>query len=121
MCYENNVLKGIIVALALVFIIVLIIIVVNNGSNNDSANILVAIAEPGDNTTLGTTDIKFSRNEIVEGTALSHEEGTSVININETGIYQISYQLYGVQDVAGTFNFNAVLLVEILFSYKEYH
>ena len=111
MCCENNVLKGIIVALALVFIIVLIIIVVNNGSNNDSANILVAIAEPGDNTTLGTTDIKFSRNEIVEGTALSHEEGSSIININETGIYQISYQLYGVQDVAGTFNFNTVLVV----------
>ena len=98
MCCENNVLKGIIVALALVFIIVLIIIVVNNGGTNDSANILVAVAEPGDNTTLGTTDIKFSRNE-------------SIININETGIYQISYQLYGVQDVAGTFNFNAVLLV----------
>ena len=107
MCCENNVLKGIIVALALVFIIVLVIIVVNNGR----ANILVAVAEAGDNTTLGTTDIKFSRNEIVEGTALSHEEGTSIININETGIYQISYQLYGVQDVTGTFNFNAVLLV----------
>ena len=111
MCCENNVLKGIIVALALVFIIVLIIIIVNNSSNNGSANILVAVAEPGDNTTLGTTDIKFSKNEIVEGTALSHEEGTSIININETGIYQVSYQLFGVQDVTGTFNFNAVLLV----------
>ena len=112
MCCENNVLKGIIVALALVFIIVLILIIVNNGGNNGgSKNILVAVAEPGDNTTLGTTDIKFSRNEIVEGTALSHEEGSSIININEAGIYQISYQLYGVQDTTGTFNFNAVLLV----------
>ena len=59
MCCENNVLKGIIVALALVFIIVLILIIVNNGANNGgSKNILVAVAEPGDNTTLGTTDIK---------------------------------------------------------------
>ena len=111
MCCKNNILKGILIALALVVILILVIIIVNNNGNNNNPNILVAIAEPGDNTTLGTTDIKFSRNEIVEGTALSHEEGTSIININETGIYQISYQLYGVQDVAGTFNFNAVLLV----------
>lgn len=65
----------------------------------------------GDNTQLGTTTIKFSQNEIVEGTALSHVDGSEDININETGIYQISYQLFGVQDVTGTFNFNAVLLV----------
>ena len=111
MCCKNNILKGILIALALVVILILVIIIVNNNENNNNPNILVAIAEPGDNTTLGTTDIKFSRNEIVEGTALSHEEGSSIININETGIYQISYQLYGVQDVAGTFNFNTVLVV----------
>lgn len=111
MCCKNNILKGILIALALVVILILVIIIVNNNENNDNPNILVAIAEPGDNTTLGTTDIKFSRNEIVEGTALSHEEGSSIININEAGIYQISYQLYGVQDTTGTFNFNAVLLV----------
>ena len=111
MCCKNNILKGILIALALVVILILVIIIVNNNENNNNPNILVAIAEPGDNTTLGTTDIKFSRNEIVEGTALSHEEGSSIININEAGIYQISYQLYGVQDTTGTFNFNAVLLV----------
>lgn len=111
MCCKNNILKGILIALALVVILILVIIIVNNNGNNNNPNILVAIAEPGDNTTLGTTDIKFSRNEIVEGTALSHEEGSSIININEAGIYQISYQLYGVQDTTGTFNFNAVLLV----------
>ena len=64
----------------------------------------------GDNTQLGTTTIKFSQNEIVEGTALSHVDGSEDININETGIYQISYQLFGVQDVTGTFNFNAVFV-----------
>lgn len=111
MCCKNNILKGILIALALVVILILVIIIVNNNENNNNPNILVAIAEPGDNTTLGTTDIIFSRNEIVEGTALSHEEGSSIININEAGIYQISYQLYGVQDTTGTFNFNAVLLV----------
>ena len=47
----------------------------------------------------------------MEGTALSHTEGSDEININETGIYQISYQLYGVQDTVGTFNFNAILSV----------
>ena len=65
----------------------------------------------GDNTQLGTTSIKFSQNSIVEGTALSHTEGSDEIQINETGIYQVSYQLYGVQDVTGTFNFNAILSV----------
>ncbi len=65
----------------------------------------------GDNTQLGTTSIKFSQNSIVEGNALSHTEGSDEIQVNETGIYQVSYQLYGVQDVTGTFNFNAILSV----------
>lgn len=65
----------------------------------------------GDNPQIGTTSIKFSQNSIVEGTALSHTEGSDEIQINETGIYQVSYQLYGVQDVTGTFNFNAILSV----------
>ena len=59
----------------------------------------------------GTTTIKFSENKIEEGNALTHQAGSDEININETGIYQISYQLYGVQEVTGTFNFNAILLV----------
>ena len=65
----------------------------------------------GDNTTLGTTTIKFSQNNIIEGTAITHTEGSDEININESGIYQVSYQLFGVQDVTGTFNFNAILSV----------
>lgn len=65
----------------------------------------------GDNTTLGTTTIKFSQNNILEGTAINHTEGSDEININETGIYQVSYQLFGVQDVTGTFNFNAILSI----------
>ena len=108
-CGCSNIIKAITIVLILIVIILLVINIVSN--NMENSNILVAIARPGDNTTLGTTTINFSINNIVEGTALSHEEGTSIININETGIYQISYQLYGVQDVTGTFNFNAVLLV----------
>ena len=46
----------------------------------------------------------------VEGTAISHQEGTSEFNINETGIYQISYQLYGVNNANETFNFNVIIL-----------
>ena len=65
----------------------------------------------GDNTDTGNAIINFSENQVVEGTALSHTEGSDEININETGIYQISYQLYGVQDTVGTFNFNAILSV----------
>ena len=107
----NNIFKILIATLILTFIIVLVIVIVNFQNVDKSPNILVSIARPGDNVTLGTTTIKFSQNEIIEGTAISHEEGSDEININETGIYQISYQLFGVQDVTGTFNFNAVLLV----------
>lgn len=108
-CRCNRTIIGVCVSLLLILIVILVIFVVNN--NEEMKNILVAIAKPGDNTTLGTTTIKFSQNNIVEGTAISHTEGSDEININETGIYQISYQLFGVQDVTGTFNFNAVLLV----------
>ena len=114
MCCENdliNIVKGLIILLIFVLIVVLIIVFINCQNNQNQPNILVVIAKPGDNTTIGTTSIRFSQNNIVEGTALSHTEGSDEININETGIYQISYQLYGVQDTVGTFNFNAILSV----------
>ncbi len=112
MCCEcNNILKAILISIAIIFVIILVIVIINNQSDREMPNILVAIARNGDNTTLGTTTIRFSQNQIIEGTALSHQEGSDEININETGIYQISYQLFGVQDVTGTFNFNAILSV----------
>lgn len=61
--------------------------------------------------TFGTTTIKFSQNEIVVGNALSHTQGSDTIEINENGIYQISYQLFGTKNSSGSFNFNCVLLV----------
>ncbi len=109
-CRCNKIIIGVCVSLLLILIVILTLVIINN-NNQKTSDILVAIAKPGDNTTLGTTTIKFSQNNIVEGTAISHTEGSDEININETGIYQISYQLFGVQDVTGTFNFNAVLLV----------
>ena len=109
-CGYNKVIISICIALVLLLIAIFVIVIVVNNNNMTMPNILVAIARPGDNTTVGTTTIKFSENNIVEGTAISHTEGSDEININETGIYQVSYQLYGVQDVTGTFNFNAVLL-----------
>ena len=106
-CEYNKIIISVCIVLVLLLIAIFVIVIVVN----NNPNILVAIARPGDNTTVGTTTIKFSENNIVEGTAISHTEGSDEININETGIYQVSYQLFGVQDVTGTFNFNAVLLV----------
>ena len=112
MCCEcKNIFKIIIATIIIIIISLIIIVIINNQNNEKQPDILVAIAKNGDNTQLGTTSIRFSQNNIVEGTAISHEEGSDEININETGIYQISYQLYGVQNVTGTFNFNAILLV----------
>lgn len=67
--------------------------------------------EVGDNTTVGNAIINFSENQIVEGNALSHTPGSNEIMINEDGIYQISYQLDGLDQTVGRFNFNAILLV----------
>ena len=112
MCFDcNNLFKVMTIVVLILVIIFVIAVIINNQDNLKEPNILVAIARNGDNTTLGTTTIRFSQNEIVEGTAISHQEGSDEININENGIYQISYQLFGVQNVSGTFNFNAVLLV----------
>lgn len=75
-------------------------------------DILVTVAKTGDNMQVGDAIINFGENKIVEGNALSHEHGTSQININEDGIYQISYQLGGIAQGSSTrFNFNAILLV----------
>ncbi len=65
----------------------------------------------GDNTQVGNAIINFSQNQIVEGDALSHTQGSSEIMINEDGIYQISYSLTGVGQDIGRFNFSAILLV----------
>ena len=65
----------------------------------------------GDNTQVGNAIINFSQNQIVEGSALSHELGSSEIKINQDGIYQISYSLTGVADEIGRFNFNAILSI----------
>ena len=92
-------------------LLVISLLIYCQNSNEQPKNILTTIAVPGDNTQIGNAIIKFSQNEIVEGNAISHEPGASEILIEETGIYQISYQLYGVKDAIGTFQFNAVLVV----------
>ena len=93
-------------------IILLIVILIDNSNKLNNKDILVTVARSGDNTQVGDAIINFGINQIVEGTALSHEAGTSQININENGIYQISYQLEGIDQGTSTrFNFNAILLV----------
>ena len=111
MCCKCNHKLKIVLTTFIFFLIIALVIISINYCNKKTSNILVAIAKNGDNTTLGTTTIKFSQNELVEGTAISHQSDSDEININETGIYQVSYQLFGVQTISGTFNFNAVLLV----------
>ena len=110
-CETNNIYKILTITLliVLIFSIIAIVFVVNNCQQNK--NILTAIAKNGDNTEIGNATIKFSENRIIEGTAISHEEGSDEIRINEDGIYQISYQLNGERETIGTFNFNAVILI----------
>lgn len=110
-CNEWKVIKIASIIFLVITIIVLLILCINSKNPQSNLNILVAIARNGDNTTIGTTSIRFSQNNIIEGNAISHTEGSDEIQINETGIYQVSYQLYGVQNVTGTFNFNAILSV----------
>ena len=116
MCCCHNVCKTIKVLSIINFIIFIsiliffLIVIINNGNMNK--DILVVVARSDDNTQVGNAIINFGENQINEGTALSHQEWTSQININESGIYQISYQLEGIDQGTSTrFNFNAILLV----------
>lgn len=110
-CKENkeDILSG--CMLAIFILCVFIIIFIPLAMMPEQKNILTAIAVNGDNPEVGTTTIKFSQNDIVLGNALSHTVDSDEININESGVYQISYQLYGTSENLGTFNLNCVLLV----------
>lgn len=110
-CEFNQATKCSRIFIICMIILTTIVLIVILSNPNQQKDILTAIAVQGDNTQQGTTTIKFSRNDIVVGNALTHEEGSDAITINETGIYQISYQLFGIKEGAGSFNFNAVLSV----------
>lgn len=110
-CRTIKILSIINLILFISIFILFILIIFNNGIM-DNRDILVTVARSTDNTQVGDAIINFGENQIVEGSAISHEAGSSQININETGIYQISYQLEGIDQGASTrFNFNAILLV----------
>ncbi len=110
-CEIKGIIKCIAIFISIIMIISLIVVIIIINNENQQKDILTAIAVDGDNAQLGTTTIKFSQNDIIVGTALTHQEGSDTILVNETGIYQISYQLFGIKEGAGSFNFNAVLLV----------
>ena len=112
-CNKLRVCKAIIIGI-MILVVVIFFFVVCCQNNKQNINILTATAIKGDNPEVGEAIIKFSKNEIVEGTAISHQEDSNEININETGYYQISYQIFGIRKTAGTFNFNALLLVNNL-------
>ena len=63
-CEYNNLCKIASIAIILVLIIVItgVIFIITNNGMQEQKNILVAIANPGDNTTLGFTTIRFSEN-----------------------------------------------------------
>ena len=110
--YKIDCLKYIFIfCISAIILILGISIILSCCSKNGDKSILTAVAVEGDNTQLGTTFIKFSKNDIVVGNAITHEEGSDSIFIKETGIYQISYQLFGIKQGTGSFNFNAVLAV----------
>ena len=94
--------------IAFAILIINIIFLCNNDQEN---NILTATAVETDNPEIGITTIKFSQNIIQEGTAITHVEGSDSFIVNESGIYQISYQLFGTRDTIGTFNFESALSV----------
>ncbi len=112
MCQENKCKKlKLLLCFTLIFILFLAVLFVLINNPNQDKSILVATATSGENTQIGNSIINFSQNQIVEGNALSHTPGSNEILINRDGIYQISYQLTGVAQNTGTFNFNAILLV----------
>lgn len=96
---------------ALIFLTIALIIFITFNNQQDNKDILVAIGTSEDNAGEGNVIINFGTNEIVEGSALAHNPGSNEILINENGIYQISYQLTGVDQGSGRFNFNASLIV----------
>ena len=96
---------------ALIFLIIALVIFIVIANPVDNKSILVSIATSADNTGEGNIIVNFGTNEITVGNALSHTNGTNEILINENGIYQISYQLTGVNQGNERFNFNSVILV----------
>ena len=78
---KENVLSGCV--LAIFILCVLIIIFIPLAMMPEQKNILTAVAVSGDNLEVGTTTIKFSKNDILVGNALAHTVGSDEININE--------------------------------------
>lgn len=110
MCCNEKLWKKLLITISTIALILILLCVCMGNSNGEIKSILSATAKEGDNTQIGETLIKFSTNEIIEGNAITHEEGSDSFIINESGIYQISYQLFGENQTLGTFNFNAVII-----------
>ncbi len=102
---KENILK------CLFIVLLLIIIIIPLSIMPEQKNILTTVATNENNPNIGTTNIKFGQNDIIIGSAISHEVNSDEIKINESGIYQISYQVYGETENLGSFKFNTVLSV----------
>ena len=111
MCFKCGICSIIMPLLIFLLLVVFVFIVIIGYGSSIDKSILSAIAKNGDNTEIGNAIIKFSENAIVYGNSISHQENSSEIRINRNGIYQISYQVYGVNETNGTFNFNIVIIL----------
>lgn len=109
-CNRNKLYKILAITIICLAIIIFLIIMFCNNMKQEK-DVFSTIAVEGDNTEIGTTAIKFSNNVIEIGNAITHEAGSDTFIINETGIYQISYQLFGERQTTGTFNFNVAFQV----------
>lgn len=99
--------------IAIIILIVGIVVIQRSCSGNgeEDKNILSTTYQNSSTTQIGSTIISFDDNNIEIGSAITHNEGSNVININEDGVYQVSYQLFGTRETVGTFNFSAVILI----------
>ena len=93
MCCNEKLWKKLLITISTIALILILLCVCMGNSNGEIKSILSATAKEGDNTQIGETLIKFSTNEIIEGNAITHEEGSDSFIINESGIYQISYTI----------------------------
>ena len=98
-CCKNQHIFIFLSAFVIFFSFLVFILIMINSNSMQEKDILSTIAEEGDNSQIGDAIISFSRNDIQIGNAITHEPGSNSIIINETGIYQISYQLYGINNV----------------------
>ena len=111
-CKCNINLKELICLLSIPIIILFFLILgICICNNSQPKSILASQVTTNDPFVRGFSPINFYANTIKVGNDITHEEGSTDFILNSPGIYQISYQIFGERQTFGTYNFNAVILV----------